>query len=122
MGVELQGTGISPGRGRDGAGAKKSLQHAPDERLYWRVLKAFGALPSQPWAKELTEEELLWCALQLELDQEEWLQELCPACRAEAERRRCPACGVPLEEGSAGVNQHFDQARFEALKRGERDG
>ena len=27
--------------------AKKSLEHTPEERLRWRVLKTFGALPTE---------------------------------------------------------------------------
>lgn len=103
---------------KGGAAEKKSLQHTPDERLYWRVLREFKALPSEERARNLTEEELLWCALQIELDWEERLSELCPACRTEAMEKRCPVCGTP--EGAfstAAVNENFDATRFEELKR-----
>lgn len=109
---------IAQRRGEGGAAEKKSLQHTPDERLYWRVLREFKALPSEERARNLTEGELLWCALQMELDWEERLSELCPACRAEAMERRCPVCGTPEGAfGTAAVNENFDAARFEEMKR-----
>ena len=64
--------------------------------------------------------DYLWCALNLILDREEALEQLCPSCRAEAKDNRCPSCGVPLDGVSAGQNAAFDQARFERMKRGER--
>ncbi len=67
----------------------------------------------------MTHRDYLWCALNLMLDAEEALAQLCPACRAEAERARCPACGVPTEGDSVGENAGFDMARFARLKRGE---
>ena len=118
MGVEPEPPGVGTRRREGGAGAKKSLEHAPDERLYWRVLRAFQALPSEPRARALTEEELLWCAIQMKLDQEEQLNALCPACRAAAEESRCPGCGMPMSNVRAAQNQNFDMDRFEALKRG----
>lgn len=67
----------------------------------------------------MKDRDYLWCALQLALDQEEELARLCPACRAEAESGRCPVCGGAVADASAGVNDTFDQARFERLARGE---
>ena len=64
----------------------------------------------------MTDRDYLWCALNLVLDDEEELGRLCPACRAEAERERCPVCGVETE--AAGSSAAFDMARFEALKEG----
>ena len=89
------------------------------ERLQWRVLRAFGALPTEARAREMTDREYLWCALNLLLDGEELLDRLCPACRAEAGEGRCPACGASVSAGEAGENAAFDRARFEALARGE---
>lgn len=66
----------------------------------------------------MTDRDYLWCALNLVLDGEEELNRLCPACRAEAERERCPVCGAALDQ--CGQNLDFDQARYEALKEGGR--
>lgn len=100
-------------------GLKKSLEHAPYERLRWRVLQRFGALPTEERAKQMKARDYLWCALHLALDREEELARLCPACRSEAAEERCPACGALRTETAAGQNAAFDEARFERLKRGE---
>lgn len=65
----------------------------------------------------MTDRDYLWCALNLLLDDEEALDALCPACRAQAREGRCPVCGEALESGGAGENGSFDMARFERLKR-----
>lgn len=82
------------------------------------MLKAFGALPTEARAREMTGRDYLWCALNLLLDDEEALEALCPACRVRAEEPRCPVCGE--ETGRWVENGSFDEARFERLKRGER--
>ena len=64
--------------------------------------------------------DFLWCALNLMLDDEETLAQLCPTCRSRALEERCSACGTPLALTESGGNAAFDDARFEALKRGER--
>lgn len=64
----------------------------------------------------MTDRDYLWCALNLVLDDEEELARLCPACREEAERERCPVCGAGVED--CGVNAGFDPARYAALKEG----
>ena len=69
------------------------LASSPYLRLYWRVLRAMGALPNERRAQTLTDGELLFCAANLALDQRE----------AEADREENPA---------------FDEARFRALKEG----
>ena len=94
-------------------------EHAPYERLRWRVLQRFGALPTEERAKQMKARDYLWCALHLALDREEELARLCPACRREAAEERCPACGALRTETAAGQNAAFDEARFERLKRGE---
>lgn len=68
----------------------------------------------------MTGRDYLWCALNLLLDQEEELDALCPACRGEAEERRCPGCGRSVGEMVREENTSFDWERFERLKRGER--
>jgi len=67
----------------------------------------------------MTGRDYLWCALNLLLDQEEALDVLCPACRAEAERARCPVCGTETVGESVGENASFDRERYERLSRGE---
>ena len=98
---------------------KKALEHAAYARLQWRVLRAFGALPTERRARDMTDRDYLWCALNLVLDREEELDRLCPRCREQAEADTCPVCGDSRE--SWGHNTGFDWARFEQLK-GENAG
>lgn len=61
-------------------------------RLYYKVLRAFGVLPSEKRARDLTDGELLFLAANMALDE---------------------------SSGTEGpVNPNFDAARFEALKGG----
>ena len=80
------------------------------------MLRAFGALPTEARAREMTHRDYLWCALNLALDREEELAQMCPQCRREAEGERCPVCGRDM--AATGWNQSFDPARFEAMKEG----
>ena len=64
----------------------------------------------------MTDRDYLWCALNLVLDQEEELAQLCPECRNRAGRELCPVCGA--ERDSWGENPAFDLERFEKLKGG----
>ena len=64
----------------------------------------------------MTDRDYLWCALNLPLDREEELAQMCPQCRREAEGERCPVCGRDM--AATGWNQSFDPARFEAMKEG----
>ena len=66
----------------------------------------------------MTDRDFLWCVLNLMLDDEEALDALCPSCRAEAQEARCPVCGTLTGGDWAGVNQGFDEARFQRLRRG----
>lgn len=61
----------------------------------------------------MTHRDFLWCAVNMALDGEEELAQLCPACRMEAEEERCPVCGTAVSDTA--VNESFDLARFEAL-------
>lgn len=83
------------------------------------MLRTFRALPTEERVRAMKNRDFLWCALHLALDQEEDLDRLCPACRAEAESGRCPVCGGAVEDAAAGVNDAFDLERFERLARGE---
>lgn len=93
---------------------RDSLKGSAYARLQWRVLRAFGALPTEARAKAMTDRDYLWCALNLELDREEELARLCPDCRRRAEAEACPVCGA--EGDSWGYGSGFDPARFEQLK------
>lgn len=101
---------------------KEALGDLPQERLRWRVLRAFRALPTEERVKAMLPRDYLWCALHLLLDQEEAASLLCPACRAEAEEHKCPVCGRPTGEITRGENPGFDMDRFLALRRGEGGG
>ena len=57
----------------------------------------------------MTGRDYLWCALNLLLDQEEELAELCPSCRAEAQEGHCPVCGGLAAPANVGENQSFDR-------------
>ena len=111
------------GAGRQGyaiGDLKEELAALPWQRLRWRVLRQFGALPTEERAKEMTDGDYLWCAVNLLLDEEEEAARLCPACREEARAERCPVCGRETGTVSRGENPAFDWARFERMKRGER--
>lgn len=99
---------------------KASLAALPQERLKWRVLRAFGALPTEARARQMTGRDYLWCALHLLLDREEEAARLCPACRERAGEDRCPVCGRETTPAESGADPAFDWARYEAMKRGER--
>ena len=87
------------------------LRQDAEGRLRWKVLRAFGVLPTagnaEPDRKTLTD-----CVLQMLLDQEEQLAALCPDCREHLLDGACPVCGAV----QFGENPAFDPARFEELK------
>lgn len=85
------------------------------------MLRSFSALPTEDRVRALKARDVLWCALNLLLDDEEKLAGLCPTCLERAMEERCTACGVPLTQTEGCVNGGFDEARFAALKRGEVD-
>lgn len=97
---------------------KASFAARPRQRLKWRVLKAFGALPTEERVRQMTEEDYLWCAVQLLLDEEEAEMALCPACREKMEQERCPVCGRETGAVRREENAGFDWARYERLKKG----
>lgn len=94
----------------------KELKQEPMERIRWYVLKNFGVLPTEKRAREMTEGDFLYCALQLMLDGEERKQKLCPSCREKLEEHRCSCCGGRMEN-ELGENPRFDINRFEEMKR-----
>lgn len=104
---------------KDIAAYRNSLEQSAYARLQWRVLRSFGALPTEKRVRAMTDRDYLWCALNLALDREEELAQLCPDCRRRAERETCPVCGA--ETGRWEHNRGFDLARFEQLK-GENTG
>ena len=111
------------GAGRQGYAIqdlKEELEALPWQRLRWRVLRQFGALPTEERAREMTDGDYLWCAVNLLLDEEEEAARLCPACREEARAERCPVCGRETGTVSRGENPAFDWERFARMKRGER--
>ena len=44
------------------------MEHAPYERLKWRVLRYAGALPSEKRAQEMTDADYLYCLAHEMLD------------------------------------------------------
>lgn len=97
---------------------KDGLRGDSGERLRWRVLRQFGALPTESRAREMKGRDYLWCLANSLLDREEALERLCPACRARALEERCPVCGQAPEDWPD-INAAFDPERFEKLKRGD---
>lgn len=100
---------------------KKKLRSDPGERLRWRVLREFHALPTEARAREMKDRDYLWCLANGLLDREEELGRLCPDCRAKAEQARCPVCSRPEDAGQpgeGGSNPAFDLERFRRLKEG----
>ena len=110
----------TPSTEEEGERWLEELREDREGRLRWKVLRTFGALPTEERARAMKERDYLWCALQLLLDREEELDRLCPTCRAQAMEERCPVCGAPTESGEGGQNAAFDQSRYEAMCRGEK--
>lgn len=82
------------------------------------MLRTFSALPTEERVRGMKDRDFLWCALNLMLDDEEELAQLCPTCRSKAMEARCNVCGAPAALWEGAVNQGFDLARFERMKRG----
>lgn len=98
---------------------KENLSGDSSERLRWRVLKRFGALPTEGRVRAMKGRDYLWCLANTLLDGEEALERLCPDCRARAEEERCPVCGCSRPEWGEGMeNAAFDLSRFEELRGG----
>lgn len=98
---------------------KKNLSEDPGERLRWRVLRQFHALPDEKRVRDMKERDYLWCMANTLLDREEELDRLCPVCRARAREEHCALCGRPAGEWGEGTdNAAFDNSRFEELKGG----
>ena len=76
------------------------MEHAPYERLKWRVLRYAGALPSEKRAQEMTDADYLYCLVHEMLDREEAMERLCPECRTRAEEARCSICGELLADAA----------------------
>ena len=108
-------TDISCGQKQEMETLMEELRQSPMERIRWRVLRAFSALPTEERARDMTEGDYLYCVMQMLLDQEEADSRLCPSCREKAHSSRCVGCGAELA-GETGSNPQFDSKRFEELK------
>lgn len=90
---------------------KQALKNDAWGRLRWKVLRLFGG-------RDLTDADAAYIALQMVLDEEERLEQLCPQCRSQLLTEACPICGAV----QFGENPNFDMSRFEELKeRGSSD-
>ena len=99
---------------------KTDLKNDSGERLRWRVLRQFGALPTEERARAMKGRDYLWCLANTILDREEQLGRLCPGCRSRALEEHCPVCGRSAAEWDEGtVNASFVLERFEALRGGD---
>ena len=99
---------------------KAGLRDDPGERLRWRVLRQFGALPAEERSRAMKGRDYLWCLANTILDREEQLGRLCPGCRARALEEHCPVCGRPAAEWEESTdNASVDLERFEALRGGD---
>lgn len=76
-------------------------------------------MPGEERARRMTQREYLYCILQQWLDEEEQLENLCPACLAQVQERRCSRCGAPLANTDGMENTAFDMERYRRLKEGE---
>lgn len=81
------------------------MEHAPYERLKWRVLRYAGALPSEKRAQEMTDADYLYCLVHEMLDREEAMERLCPECRTRAEEARCSICGASSAKPQAAATR-----------------
>ena len=68
---------------------KRELAGHTGERLRWRVLSRFHALPTEERARSMKGRDYLWCLVNELADKEEALERLCPECRGAAERSCC---------------------------------
>ena len=98
-------------RSQDWPARLEALRQDRQSRLKWKVLRAFGVLPTEDRA-DLSPEGLRDCLLNMMLDREEQLAALCPQCREALTEDRCPVCGAV----QFGENPYFDRTRFEELK------
>ena len=71
---------------------RREIENDPVGRLRGRVLRAFGALPTERRARRLTDREVVRLAMEMLID------------------RRAPA-------GAGAENPAFDERRFEELKK-----
>ena len=76
-------------------------------------------MPGEERARRMKQREYLYCILQQWLDEEEQLENLCPACLAQVQERRCSRCGAPLADTDGMENTAFDMERYRRLKEGE---
>ena len=98
-------------RSQDWPARLEALRQDRPGRLRWKVLRAFGVLPTEARAA-LPPEALRDCLLHMMLDREDRLAALCPQCREALTEDRCPVCGAV----QFGENPYFDRKRFEELK------
>ena len=77
-------------------------------------------LPSERRALEMTDGDYLYCILNMWIEAEKSLKNLCPSCRDSLSERTCLKCGrmVGFEEENPG----FDEERFKILAEGESNG
>ena len=81
------------------------------------MLKQFQALPVEQRVQDMKERDYLWCLLNIQLDREEELEQMCPECRSRIQENRCTCCGQPVEQWrKRAVNPSFDEARFARMK------
>ena len=88
--------------GQEEAEALKKLASDGADRLRWRVLKAFGALPSEPRAQAMRDRDYVWCLSHLALDQEEELERLCPSAAPGQRSPDARYAGPPPVRGRGG--------------------
>ncbi len=89
---------------------KEALGRDAWGRLRWKAMRALGSFPNP---NKWTDGDFLYCILQLVLDGEEKLEQLCPSCREDLLKGGCPICGATVFE----ENPNFDRERFEELKK-----
>lgn len=66
----------------------------------------------------MTDGQYLYCLANMSIDRDEKLAAMCPKCREAHEKEGCIVCGEPLAKEAVHVNPHFDNERFEKLKKG----
>ena len=84
------------------------------------MLRQFHALPTEKRVQDMKERDFLWCLVNQLLDEEEELERMCPACRTQAQEKRCLVCGGLVWEAEGAVNPAFDMERFLTMKGEER--
>ena len=87
------------------------MEHAPYERLKWRVLRYAGALPSEKRAQEMTDADYLYCLVHEMLDREEELERLYLILENVVEEKLVDSIIYQIKSAEARYDYHYIKLR-----------